>query len=138
MADDWFVNFDWLNFSHFNTTQETIDHMEDITIRFFMTKTKAELMAGAIDRRIMLYPISSVTDLLESPQLASRNFWTEVEHPELGTTLRYPGTWAVNSAATPKISRRAPLIGEHNREIYENELKMASDELDHLCQKGVI
>jgi crotonobetainyl-CoA:carnitine CoA-transferase CaiB-like acyl-CoA transferase len=138
MADDWFKNFDWAGFSHYNTTQAIMDRMEEQTINFFMTKTKAELMAGAIERRIMLYPLSTTADLLESPQLAARHFWQDVEHPELGASIKYPGTWAVNSETTPRISRRAPLIGEHNREIYEDELGISRGELQKLAQAGVI
>jgi crotonobetainyl-CoA:carnitine CoA-transferase CaiB-like acyl-CoA transferase len=138
MADDWFKNFDWANFSHFSATQETINRMEEITIKFFKTKTKAELMEGAIKRRIMLYPISSVADLIESPQLAARNFWTKVEHPELQTALTYPGGWALNSVTTPSISRRAPLIGEHNQEIYAGILNISKDVQEDLEQKGII
>jgi len=138
MADDWLKNFDWENFNHFSTTQETIDRMEEQTEKFFMTHTKLELMAGAIKYRIMLYPISSATDLLESPQLEARGFWTEVEHPELETTIKYPGKWGNNSETPPKISHRAPLIGEHNREIYEKELDISEEALDKLKQAGVI
>lgn len=138
MADDWLQNFDWQNFSHYNTTQETIDRIEEQTIKFFMTHTKAEMMAGAIKHRIMLYPVSSATDLVESPQLAARGFWTEVEHPELGTTVTYPGKWANASEAPPKISRRAPLLSEHNQEIYEKELGISSEQLLKLKQAEVI
>lgn len=138
MADDWLKNFDWDNFSHYKTTQEIIDRMEKQTINFFMTHTKAELMAGAIKYRIMLYPISSALDLLESPQLAARGFWTEVEHPELGTTIKYPGKWANNSETPPVIARRAPLTGEHNQEIFEKELGISKESLQKLRQAGVI
>lgn len=137
-ADDWFKEFKWEGFSHFETDQETIDHMERITIDFFMTKTKTELMDGAIKYRIMLYPISDTSDLLESPQLNYRNFWKEVEHPELGTSITYPGKWANNSETPPEISRRAPLIGEHNQEIYEGELDMSQDSIAALKQAGAI
>ncbi len=138
MADDWLKNFDWESFSHFTTTQEIIDRMEEQTISFFMTHTKAEIMTGAIKYRIMLYPISSAADLLESPQLAAREFWAELEHPELGTTITYPGAFANASETPPRISRRAPLIGEHNREIYEQELGISREELLTLGQAGVI
>ena len=138
MADDWLINFDWENFSHFETTQEVIDRMEKQTIDFFMTHTKAELMSGAIKYRIMLYPISSALDLLESPQLSHRGFWTDVAHPELGTTIRYPGKWANNSETPPVISRRAPLIGEHNEEIYGKELGISGESLQDLKQDRVI
>ena len=138
MADNWLKNFDWENFSHYTTTQEIIDRMEEQTIRFFMSHTKAEMMAGAIKHRIMLYPISSTADLLESPQLAAREFWTEVDHAELGEAITYPGKWANSSDASPEISRRAPLIGEHNNEIYEKELGISPDELSKMKQAGVI
>ncbi|MBW1947743.1 MAG: CoA transferase, partial [Deltaproteobacteria bacterium] len=138
MADDWLKNFDWEKFSHYKTTQEIIDRMEEQTVNFFMTHTKAELMAGAIKYRIMLYPISSTVDLFESPQLAARGFWTDVEHPELGTTIRYPGSWGKNSETPAVISRRAPLIGEHNQEIYEKELGISGESLQKLTQDGII
>ena len=137
-GDDWFKNFDWENFSHFTTTQDVIDHMEDLTKKFFLTKTKAELMEGAIKYRIMLYPISTTADLLESPQLKYRGFWTEVEHPELEDTIRYPGKWANNSETPPQISRRAPLIGEHNEEIYCGELGFSPEDTQVLKGSGVI
>jgi benzylsuccinate CoA-transferase BbsE subunit len=138
MADDWLKNFDWANFSHFTTTQEIIDRMEEQTINFFMKHTKAEIMEGAIKYRIMLYPISSVVDLRNSPQLAARDFWQEVEHPELGTKITYPGKWANNSKTPPKISRRAPLIGEHNQEIYEKELGISNEQVLELKKAKVI
>jgi benzylsuccinate CoA-transferase BbsE subunit len=137
-GDDWFKNFDWENFSHYTTTQDVIDHLEDLTNKFFLTKTKTELMEGAIKYRIMLYPISTTADLLESPQLTYRGFWTEVEHPELEDTIRYPGKWANNSETPPRITRRAPLIGEHNEEIYSGELGFSPEAIEAFKGSGVI
>jgi formyl-CoA transferase len=37
-----------------------------------------------------------------------------------------------------RISRRAPLIGEHNREVYEKELGLSKEELTDLRAKGII
>jgi len=138
MADDFMRNFDWANFSHYTTSQDIINHMEEQTIKFFMTHTKAEMMAGAIKYRIMLYPIATSKDIVESPQLAARNFWQEVNHPELNETITYPSMWAITSEAPPKISRRAPLIGEHNEEIYGKEMGLSADKLVLLKQAGVI
>lgn len=137
-ADEWFKNFNWDEFNHFSTTQEIVDRMEKPTIDFFMTKTKAELMAGAIKYRIMLYPISDTSDLLTSPQLDFRKFWTDVEHNELETSIRYPGKWGNNSETPPQISRRAPLIGEHNQEVFKDELKLSDEAIENLKQAGVI
>lgn len=137
-GDDWFKEFEWEKFNHFSATQDVVDHMEELTNNFFMTKTKAELMEGAIRFRIMLYPISTVKDLLESPQLEARGFWTDVEHPELNDTIRYPGKWGNNSETPPKISRRAPLIGEHNDEILGEEFGISEETLRGLKESGVV
>ena len=53
-------------------------------------------------------------------------------------TITYPGAWAISSEANLNIRRRAPLIGEHNQEIYERELGMTKEELAILKQSGVM
>ena len=95
-------------------------------------------MEGAVKYRIMLYAAAMAKDVRESPHLAARDFWTEVEHPELNTKITYPGKWANNSLTPPQISRRAPLIGEHNREIYENELGISKEDYRKLKRAKVI
>ncbi len=125
MTDDLLKGFDWDSLDLRTTTQETIDRLEEPIGKFFMTHTKAELIERAFKHRVVLAPVATVADMLESPQFAARQFWVEVKHPELGTSITYPGAFAQASEAPPGISRRAPLIGEHNQEIYENELGVA-------------
>lgn len=117
---------------------EAPERVRQLTARFFMAHTKAELLEGALKNDIQLYPVSTPADILDNPQLAARRFWQDVEHPELGTSIRYPGAFACMSEASPRISRRAPLIGEHNAEIYEKELGIARNELLDLKRAGVI
>ena len=76
--------------------------------------------------------------MLADAQLASRKFWVDVEHPELGASLTYPGAFAAASEAPPRISRRAPLIGEHNAEILETELGFSHEQILMLKQAGVV
>ena len=130
--------YDWDTFDWRTVTQETIDRMEKPTIDFFMKHTKAEILEGALKYHAMVYPVNTSADTMESVQLAAREFWEEVEHPELGTTVTYPGAFGVFSEAPIRISRRAPLIGEHNEEIYEKELGLSRKELLTLKQAGVI
>ena len=121
MADDYLRTFDWDNFEFTTATQETIDDLEGRLAKFALSHTKAELLKGAVQHRVQLFPVSTARDILENVQLAARKFWVELEHPELGTTITYPGAFAKASETPPRISRRAPLIGEHNQEIYEKE-----------------
>jgi crotonobetainyl-CoA:carnitine CoA-transferase CaiB-like acyl-CoA transferase len=75
---------------------------------------------------------------LQFPQLVERGFWKEVEHPELGTSLTYPGGFARFTEAECGIRRRAPHIGEHNNEIYHQQMGMSKKELADLKRRHVI
>jgi benzylsuccinate CoA-transferase BbsE subunit len=138
MADDFIKGLDWETFDLMQATQETVDQMTKSTERFFMAHTKAELFEGAVKRRILLYPVNTTKDILESPQLAARDFWKEVEHPELDTSITYPGPFANVLGEPLRLSRRAPLIGEHNEDIYEKEMGISKEQLKTLEQNRVI
>ncbi len=138
MADDFLRGLDWSTFSPRGMPQDVVNHIIESTTAFFLTHTKAELLEGAAKHGIQLYPASTPADILENPQLAARDFWTKIEHPELGITITYPGPFVKTSEASLRISRRAPLIGEHNIEIYEKELGISKEELIILKQGGII
>lgn len=137
VTSDFLKEFDWETVNFRALTQETKNGIEEPTRGFLMARTKAELLEGAIRHRVMLYPVSTTKEILESAQLAARGYWTAVEHPELGDTITYPGVPIHSSEASSRISRRAPLIGEHNQEVYE-ELGMSRDEILTLKQAKVI
>jgi crotonobetainyl-CoA:carnitine CoA-transferase CaiB-like acyl-CoA transferase len=76
--------------------------------------------------------------LLDDPHLNDRGFWKEVAHPELGRSFVYPGEAAIYNSSPWRISRRAPLIGEHNVEIFCAELGLSRSELSVLAENRVI
>ena len=119
-------------------TQEETDRKDRIIGEFIQTKTKAELMEGAVQRGIMLGPCNTIGDLINSPHLHERGYWEAVEHPELGQSIIYPGAPIKIADAPWRISRRAPLIGEHNQEVFEDELGLSSEQMSVLKANGVI
>jgi benzylsuccinate CoA-transferase BbsE subunit len=129
---------DWLYFNWGVATDEEFDKIAGPTSAFFMTHTKAELLDGAVRHNFPLYPTDTTADTIKNVQLNARGFWVDVEHPELGTTIKYPGAFVNASEMPPKIKFRAPLIGEHNRQIYQQELGVPEEELLILKQAGVI
>ena len=137
-ADDFLREYDWERPDFTRIPQDEMDRLEEPTARFFMSHTKAELLEGAVKYEVMLYPVATTADMLENPQLVNRGFWVDVEHPELDDTITYPGAFAGLTELPLRISRRAPLIGEHNQEIYEQELDIAKEKLVILKQDGVI
>jgi crotonobetainyl-CoA:carnitine CoA-transferase CaiB-like acyl-CoA transferase len=138
MSNAFLDSFNWDRPDFPKISQEEMDKIEEPTARFFMTHTKAELLEGAVKYKVMMYPVATPDDMLVNRQLEARKFWVELEHPELGTKLAYPGAFAIFSESPIKISRRAPLIGEHNRDIYENELGMTAAEVQALKEAGVV
>jgi len=122
MADDYIREFDWEAFDLRTTTQDVLDRLAEPTHTFFMSHTTAELLEGAVEHHVILYPVSTTSDILESVQLAARGYWVELEHPELGTRIKCPGAFVRSTEVSPGPSRRAPRVGEHNKEIFEQEL----------------
>jgi benzylsuccinate CoA-transferase BbsE subunit len=132
------TNVDWDDFDMSEQTQETQNQMEAPIAELFSRHTKAELYNEALKRKIMLSPVSTARDICENKQLLIRNFWVEVDHPEIPAGITYPGPFARLSETPLASARRAPLPGEHNLEIYEKELAFSKRDLRLLHQSGII
>jgi benzylsuccinate CoA-transferase BbsE subunit len=121
MASDRLRAMNWKTYNANLLTQEEADALQAEFGAFFLTKTMAELFRAACDRNLMLAPASHARDIVASEQLAAREFFVEVDHPERGR-LRHPGAWAkvVRAGGTaPQVSirRPAPRLGEHTAEV---------------------
>jgi len=138
IADDFLKGIDWPNLSWIDMSREEAERIQDYIARLFQSKTKAELLEEALKRNIMVQPISSPKDLMEHPQFEARDYWQKLDHADLGTTLRYPSRFCLLSKTPCKLWCRAPLIGEHNQEIYQEELGFSNEELITLKQAGTI
>lgn len=129
---------DWKSLDITRITQEEVDALEEPIGAFFRQMTKAEFLEGVTKREMLGYPVFTAGDIAGDPQLQAREFWEDVHHPELGVTIRYPGAFARFSEWQCRIGRRAPLVGEHNEELYQGELGLTSGELAALRAGGVI
>ena len=140
VAPEFMRKIDWETFDPQGQelTDEQHSEMLNATSEFFLRHTKAELYLGSVEKRIVLYPCNTTEDLMNDAQLKARGFWTEIPHAELGRSLVYPRPCVALSEASCDIRCRAPLIGEHNEEVYARELGLSEDDLATLQRKGVI
>lgn len=127
----------WEEVDYLGAAPEEFERWQSLFGKFFLTHTKAELCREALAKGIVLFPASTPRDLLEDPQLKARDYWTRVKHPELESTVIYPGPLYKSSEISWDI-RRAPLIGEHNAEVYEKGIGLSKEELAILKHGGVI
>jgi crotonobetainyl-CoA:carnitine CoA-transferase CaiB-like acyl-CoA transferase len=112
---------DWtafgLDLMNRNETLQEFARCTECLERFTLSHTKAELTEGATRRKILMVPVSNVQDLVQSEQLKAREFWTKIQHPELGRQVTYPGSFAKLSQTPIQYRRRPPLLGEHTQEV---------------------
>jgi len=137
LADDFIRGMDWGSFDMATTTQKEQDHMEKLAAALFIRYTKAELYEQAIRRGLALCPVSTPQDILENPQLEARDYWVRIKHDELNGDFSYPGPFVKGSMA-PCVYFRAPLIGEHNKEVYQDKLGLSDKNMAELRKAGVI
>lgn len=114
------------------------EHLFDVLDAWAAGHTVAEVVEGAQLRRIPYAPVLPPESLFANPQLAARGFFVPVDHPELGRTVTYPGApfRLEDSPCGPR--RRPPLVGEHNGEVYREELGLDEEELAVLAAEGVV
>jgi crotonobetainyl-CoA:carnitine CoA-transferase CaiB-like acyl-CoA transferase len=101
-------------------------------------RTMQELFRTASEKYHMLFGIvQEPKDLAYCPHLDAREFFQEVDHPVIGP-IRVPfRLWSMPDA--PAIYRRpAPLLGQHNFEVFSERLGLDSDRMVELTSKGVI
>ena len=122
-------SFNWDGFDRSTATQETQSCVEDAVAPFILSHTKDELLKIALEKRVMLLPVNTPAELQDYSQFKSRELWVEVEHRELDTTITYPGSFIKYAEGNCAVRYRAPLIGEHNEEIYIGELGFTKEEL---------
>ncbi len=137
MADSYLKTLDFDTLDMFKVNQGVVDAISRPIELFFKSHTKKEIADGASERRISVCPLSSMNDLFNNTQLKYRNFWQDVAHPELNDKITYPKTFIQSSAEDYKIRFRAPLIGEHNKEVF-GEIGLSDKDLLALEQAGII
>ncbi len=110
----------------------------DLFLADFTSRFSAEaLYREGQSRHIAITPINTAAGVAGDAHLASRGFFEEVVHPTAGR-LRYPGAPYRHSETPWRIQRPAPLRGQHNPEIYRDELGLSESKLQALQASGVI
>ena len=123
----------------FATPQDRIDNadlFDAMLVPWLAERTKDELFHTLSEWRIPCAPVADPRDLLNDPHFKARAFWSEIKHPEAGM-LTYPGAPFRMSETTWQVGR-APLLGEHNEEVYCGRLGYSSEELARLKKRGMI
>ena len=111
---------------------------EAIFLPWLLEHTREEVFHQGQAAGVPVAPLYTMDEVLKDPQFVARGFFTEVDHPYAGT-LTYPGPPFHKMSETPWQGwTRAPLLGEHNKEVYCGRLGYSKEDLVRLRACGVI
>jgi crotonobetainyl-CoA:carnitine CoA-transferase CaiB-like acyl-CoA transferase len=113
-----------------------IKELEAIVAEKLANLSKKDVFRTAGEWRALCGFVATPEDLLTDPHYQSRSYFTKVEHPITGEQT-YPGA-PVKMTESPWVMKRAPLLGEHNREVYCDRLGYTVEDLVRLRSTGII
>ena len=112
------------------------EEFDELVRPWFLERSKEEIVTLCQEWRVPAAYVNNVADLLEDEQYKARGYWVELDHPEAGRRP-YAGP-PFKMSETPAEYERAPLLGEHNEEIYLGRLGLSRGDLEKLKENGVV
>ena len=79
--------------------------------------TKNDLFEMARRDKLLLVPVITPADVLETVHYAERGFWDEVDMVGSADNVKFPGPWAHGSPVGLRRLGRPPKLGEHTSEV---------------------
>lgn len=110
------------------TRAEHSDILEPRLLEWTMQRTKEEIAPLLQAAHIPCFPVNTIQEAVNSPHLAERGFFVDIDHPEAGK-IKAPGA-PVKFAQTPwRLRFPAPTLGQHNEEILGHRREYAKTDL---------
>jgi crotonobetainyl-CoA:carnitine CoA-transferase CaiB-like acyl-CoA transferase len=113
------------------------DELDALLMPWFLDRTRNEAFGQLQKFSVMCSPILTVNEVFEDPQIQAREFFTQVEHPKAGK-LTFPGAPFQMEETPWSIRSPAPLLGQHNADIFCGLLGLEEEDLGKLSGAGVI
>lgn len=105
--------------------------------RVFLDHEKEYWLDKLRAARIPCAPVNTFSEAFKEPQVIARNMVVETKNPN-GDRIRMPGNPVKLSETYEDSFTFAPLLGQHNEEIYQGLLGKSDDELTALKSAGAI
>jgi crotonobetainyl-CoA:carnitine CoA-transferase CaiB-like acyl-CoA transferase len=100
-------------------------------------KTRQKIWEVMISCGFSSAPVLSVAECIEDPHLKERGAFVELEHPVAGK-VKLLAPWIRFSETQTALTSPAPLLGQHNDDVFGNLLGLSTDQIKALQNDGVI
>ena len=130
---------EWITDARFATNTARMNNIEALTQAMeavLGTADAAPWVERFDEAGVPAGPVHSIEQALTHPQTLARDMVVSLEHPTAGTmrTLGMPIKFSTGPAA---ITRPAPMLGEHTREVLR-EAEFSDPEIDALIEQRVV
>ena len=116
---------------------ENATELQPLIEEWMLQHTKKEIYHRGQSLSCPVAPVNSAADVFNSPQIKERGFFVEIDHPEAGK-LSYPSVSYKLSETPWWLNQAAPLLGEHNQEVYNGHLGYTEEEMTEMKASGII
>jgi len=116
--------------------QEQADLLDALMLPWLLEHDKEEIFKKGQELGLAFALVETPEDLLRCEQLEARRYFVEIDHQE-AQRLRYPGP-PFRISENPLSFCPAPLLGQHNEEVYSGILGFSREDLVLLRQSGAI
>jgi crotonobetainyl-CoA:carnitine CoA-transferase CaiB-like acyl-CoA transferase len=97
---------------------EEYERVKAIVGEFCLSKTKEELLEAASSRVLLIAPVATPEEVVQSPQFEAREYWDHVDDSELSERpVKAPGSYTHSSLVDIAPLSRAPRLGEHTQSV---------------------
>jgi CoA:oxalate CoA-transferase len=134
------IDADWTKSEVFGNPEsrgQNADILHTLISEWTMQYTKEDLYKKGQANGVPLAPFLTMEDLFSLEYLKNQRFFVELDHPRAGL-LKYPGAPYRFSKTPWQIQRPAPLLGEHNEEVYCKRLGYTRQDLIKMREGGII
>ena len=135
-----FLDLPELDDDRFRTPSARLVNAEElgrILDDYFIRQNKYDMFYGSHKRRFIFGVIQSPKEAMDDPQFAHRGFFTEQEHPVMGS-LTFPGAPFTLESTPWQDGTPAPSIGQHNQDILGQRLGFDTVQQAQFRSQGVI
>ena len=130
---------EWREDPRFATNSERMQNLDALTAAMdsvLVTRGKAEWISAFDAAGVPAGPVNTIGEALAHPQTLARNMVVDLDHPQAGPT-RALGCPIHFSETPTQVTRHAPMLGEHSRELLK-EYGYSDAEIDAFAADGVI
>ena len=133
-------NPDWAAEPEFTSRYARLSHRRELDERLSeWTQGQSAWEATELlqSHGVAAFPVLDAEGRLFNPHFRERGLYSDIEHPALGSEPIFNLMWQM-TRTPPRIQRHAPLLGEHNHEVFCGLLGLAEPELTRLEGEQVI